>query len=298
MKSSSESMTVKQFFAQFPDDESCLQHLFNIRFGQRHVCPRCQQKTKWYRIKAERAYSCQKCGNHLHPTVGTPFESSRTSLQSWFYAIYLFTTSRHGVPAKELQRQLGVTYKTAWRMGHEIRKHMADVDGDGPLGGDVEIDETMVGGRTTGGKRGRGAPNKTVVFGMLQRDGEVMAQVVSDVKRRTLEPIITQNVKEGATVHTDELLTYAALAKAGYNHQTVNHSAGEYVNGAAHVNGMENFWKHLKGAIKSTHIHVSGKHLQKYVKEFEFRFNGRGNPSAMFPELVSTFARPLTTKAA
>jgi|SRR5680860_1255336 len=117
-------LTVREFFKQFPDDASCLEHLFTVHFGQGHKCSKCEREAKWYPIKAERAYSCQWCGNHLHPTVGTPFARSRTALQLWFYAIYLFTTSRHGVPAKELQRQLGVTYKCAWRMGHEIRNHM------------------------------------------------------------------------------------------------------------------------------------------------------------------------------
>jgi transposase len=190
-----ESMTVREFFTMFPSDESCLNHIFDIRFGRGHKCPKCEREAKWYRIKAERAYSCQWCGHHIHPTVGTPFEDSRTSIQLWFYGIYLFTTSRHGVSGKELQRQLGVTYKTAWRMGHEIRKHMADVDGEAPLSGDVEIDETMVGGKREGGKRGRGAEGKTIVFGMLERDGDVMTAVVPDVKRATLHPIIESNVE-------------------------------------------------------------------------------------------------------
>jgi transposase-like protein len=140
------SITLKEFLGQFPDDESCLKHLFDVRFGQGYKCPKCQRKAKWYRIQAERAFCCGICGHHLHPTVGTLFEDSRTSLQSWFLAIYLFTTSRHGVPAKELERQLGVTYKTAWRMGHQIRNHMAQVDDELPLYGEVEIDETYVGG--------------------------------------------------------------------------------------------------------------------------------------------------------
>jgi transposase-like protein len=152
-------MTIREFFQKFPDDETCLNHIFDVRFGQGHVCPKCEKASKWHRIKAERAYSCQWCGHHLHPTVGTPFESSRTPLQLWFYAIYLFTTTRHGVSAKELQRQLGVTYKTAWRMGHQIREHMDSVDGDEPLSGDVEADEAYVGGKSQG-KCGRGASGK------------------------------------------------------------------------------------------------------------------------------------------
>jgi len=139
------SLTIREFLQQFSTDEACLEHLFSVRFGQGHVCPKCERKSNWFRFKAERAYACQWCGHHLHPTVGTPFEDSRTPLQLWFYAIYLFTTSRHGVPAKELERQLGVTYKTAWRMADLIRKHMEFVDGEFPLFGEVEVDETYVG---------------------------------------------------------------------------------------------------------------------------------------------------------
>jgi transposase-like protein len=286
------SVTLREFLGQFPDDESCLNHLFDCRFGQGYKCPKCGRKAKWYRLKSERAYCCGVCGHHLHPTVGTLFEDSRTPLQSWFIAIYLFTTSRHGVSAMELMRQLGVTYKTAWRMGHQIRNHMAQVDDEMPLYGEVEIDETYVGGRTTGGKRGRGAPNKTIVFGMLQRNGQVMTKVVPNVAKKTLQPIIEENVLDGSTVHTDELKSYRGLKKAGYNHHTVNHGIHEYVNGETHTNNLDNFWKHLKGSIKSTHIHVSPKHLHKYAKEFEYRFNSRDNPSAMFPALVSQFPKP------
>ena len=165
------SATIQEFLAKFSTAEACLQHLFDTRFGQGHVCPSCNKKAKWYRIQAERAYSCQWCGHHIHPTVGTPFEDSRTPLQLWFYAIYLFTTSRHGVPAKELERQLGVTYKTAWRMADLIRKHMATVDDEWPLFGNVEVDETYIGGRTKGmGRHYTG--NKAIVFGMMQRDGQ------------------------------------------------------------------------------------------------------------------------------
>lgn len=143
----SKPLTVRQFFTRFPDDETCLARLFDVRFGQGFACLSCERPSKWFRIKAERAYSCQWCGHHLHPTVGTPFEQTRAPLQLWFYAIYMFTTTRNGVAAKELQRQLGVTYKTAWRMAGLIREHMAEVDGDlllGGMGQIVEIDETLI----------------------------------------------------------------------------------------------------------------------------------------------------------
>ena len=124
------SATIAEFFRRFPDDETCLARVFEARHGQGYACPNCERAAKWYRLKATRAYACGHCGWHVHPTAGTLFEDTRTPLRLWFYAIHLFTTSRHGVPAQELQRQLGVTYKTAWRMGHEIRKRMAAVDGD------------------------------------------------------------------------------------------------------------------------------------------------------------------------
>lgn len=197
------SIPVRDFFKKFPTDESCLVHLFNIRFGQGHECPKCLTRAKWYRIEAERAFSCGSCGHHIHPTVGTPFEDTRTSLQMWFYAIYLFTTSRHGVSGKELQRQLGVTYKTAWRIGHQIRQHMAAVDGEEKLGGSVdiavEIDETYVGGKSLGRGHKRKLDNKTIVMGMLERDGDLMTRIVPNTKKETcprtpttrLRPVIT-----------------------------------------------------------------------------------------------------------
>jgi transposase-like protein len=168
---------------------------------------------------------------------------------------------------------------------------MAQVDDELPLYGQVEIDETYVGGERPG-VRGRGAANKTIVFGMMQRDGQVMTKIVPNCKRKTLQPLIEENVLDGSTIHTDELTSYKGLKKAGYNHKTVNHGVHEYVLDGTHVNGLENFWKHLKGSIKSTHIHVSKKHLHKYAKEFEYRFNSRENPSAMFPALVSQFPKP------
>lgn len=144
---------VRQFFKQFPTDEACLEHLFNVRFGQGHDCPKCGRSAKWYRLKSEQAFSCQWCGHHIHPMVGSIFEKSRTPLQLWFYAIFLFTTSRHGVSAKELQRQLGVTYKCAHRMSTLIRKHLAEIDGEKPLGGEgkvVEVDEHSLAARLLG----------------------------------------------------------------------------------------------------------------------------------------------------
>lgn len=296
-------MTTAEFFRQFPDDETCLVHLFDTRFGQGFGCPGCERASNWYRIKAERAYSCQWCGYHLHPTVGTPFEQTRTPLQLWFYAIHLFTTTRHGVSAKELERQLGVTYKTAWRMAGLIRQHIADVDGEEPIGGPgthVEIDETLIGG-VKKGTHNRGSAAKTVLIGAMERGGELITAVVPNQRKVTLEPFVTNNVQIGGVIHTDELNSYRGLAVAGYRHATVNHGAEEYayydyrLAVTVSVNSIEGFWRHLKCSIQGTHTSVSPKYLGRYAKEFEYRFNRRNDPASMLPELLSTF-RPLTAK--
>ena len=281
---------VRQFFQQFPTDEACLEHLFNVRFGQGHTCPKCDREAKWYRLASEQAYSCQWCGHHIHPMVGSIFEKSRTPLQLWFYAIFLFTTSRHGVSGKELQRQLGVTYKTAHRMGTLIRKHMAEVDGEAPLGGAgkvVEVDETYVGGKVKGMDWRK---NKTVVMGMAERDGDVMFKVIEDNKRESVMPQITQNIIEGSEIHTDELRSYNNARMAPYTHKTVNHSKGEYAKkDGTTTNSIENFFGHLKRSIAGTHISVSPKYLESYFKEFEYRFNRRTTPEVMLGELLSRF---------
>jgi transposase-like protein len=281
-----QTYTIQNFFRQFPNDDACLAHVMETRYGKRFECPKCGKNATFHKRSKRPAYECSNCGHDINPMVGTPFERTRTPLQKWFYAMYLFTTSRHGVPAKELQRQLGVTYKTAWRMGHELRKYMGKIDGDDPLDGHVELDETYIGGKRSGGKRGRGAPGKTIVFGMLERNGDVMTKVVPNVRKTTLEPHIVENVMPRSTVSTDELRSYSKISRLGYDHGTVNHSAEEWVNGIHHVNGLEGFWSRVKNSIRGTHIHVSKKHLSKYPGEFEFRYNLRHAPETMFSKLL------------
>lgn len=259
------------------------------RYGETFECPKCNKEGRFVKLAKMPAYSCPWCGHHIHPMAGTPFEDTRTPLQKWFYAMYLFTTTRHGVPAKELQRQLGVTYKTAWRIGHEIRKYMGEVDGDDDLSGHVEVDETYVGGKHSG-KRGRGAAGKTIVFGMLERDGNVMTRVVPNARRRTLEGVILEKIRTGTTISSDEWTAYRNLAYRGYKHGVVTHSAEQWVDGIHHTNGLEGFWSHLKRSILGTHISVSAKHLPKYLGEFEYRYNMRDMPAFMFARLLLSFS--------
>jgi transposase-like protein len=280
------TITVQQFFEMFPDDDACLAHLMAVRYGETIVCPKCGKEGKFSRLAKVLAYSCPSCGHHIHPMVGTPFAKSHVALQKWFYAMYLFTTSRHGVPAKELERQLGVSYPTAWRMGHEIRKYLAKVDGDRSLGGHVEIDETWVGGYRKG-KQGRAAMKyKAVVFGMVQRGGDIISRVVPNDRKATLLPLIHEHVQRDAVVSTDEHPAYRSLAKSGYDHGAVNHGRDQWVSGVHHTNSLENFWSRLKNSIRGTHVHVSAKHLPKYLSEFEFRYNMREYPGVMFDRLL------------
>jgi transposase-like protein len=207
--------------------------------------------------------------------------------------MYLMTSTRHGVAAKELQRQIGCTYKTAWRMAHELRKLMTVADGSGgKLDGHVEIDETFIGGKKHGQGRKKGMENKTVVFGMLERDGRVIAGPVPDRLKATLEPIIKKNVERGTMISTDEHGAYGDLPGIGFNHGTVNHAKEQYVDGITHTNSLEGHWGQLKRSIKGTHIHVSSKHLWKYVSEFSYRRNNRGSQYMMFKKLVYSTALP------
>jgi len=199
--------------------------------------------------------------------------------------MYLMTATRSGVSAKELERQLGVTYKTAWRMAHQIRLLMA---GNGEkLKGVVEADETYIGGIRRGGKRGRGSENKTPVVGILERGGNVIAKVADNVKTKTVMPNIEANVEKGATVCTDELWSYNPINREGYKHLRVKHGAREYVRGIAHTNSIEGFWSQLKRSISGTHVWVSKKHLQNYVNEFAFRYNQRNSLNPMFETMLA-----------
>ncbi|MBI2586716.1 MAG: IS1595 family transposase [Rhodospirillales bacterium] len=286
------SFTILDFQTRFPSDSICLDHLMRVRFGEAMDCPKCAKHGRFHRVKKRPLYECAWCGFQVSPMAGTPFERTHTPLAKWFYAMYLFTTSRHGVPAKELQRQLGVTYKTAWRMGHEIRKYMANVDGDPMLGGHVEADETYIGGRPR--KRGKKGEypwrdKKTAVFGMVQRGGDVMTRVVRRATRKSLIPHIKANVAKGSTISTDEYHPYWSLPAEGYRHLMVKHREHEYVNGEAHTNTLDGFWSMLKRAIRGTHVHVSRKHMSKYLGEFEYRYNMRKQPEQMFNRLLASF---------
>jgi len=285
-------LTIQQFFEMFPDDDACLNHLFKVRYGDDPACPKCGEIGKFHRLSKMPAFTCN-CGHHIHPMAGTPFLRTRTPLQKWFYAMYLFTTTRNGVAAKELQRQLGVTYKTAWRIAREIRIYMGWVDGDSSLGGRgggrgvAEIDKAFIGGRDK-----MGQDDKAIVLGMVERGGEVITRVIPSRYYANVINQIREYVRLGSRVATDDARVFSGLSYYGYRHEAVNHSANEWVRGDVHTNTIEAFWAMVKRTIAGTHIWVSPKHLPKYLAEIEYRWNVRKNPQAMFPLLLEAFPRP------
>jgi len=288
-----EKFTITQFRAAYPNDDACLDKIFQLRYTNL-VCPKCESDKPFNRVKDRRSYQCPPCAFQLYPTQGTIFEKTTTPLTYWFYAIYLQTTTRNGVAAKELERQLSVCYKTALRMAHQIKKLMAN-ENEEPLTGVIEADETFIGGlnknrhadKKVQESQGRSVKDKTPVLGIVKRGGKISVHVIDDTKSTTIQPIIDKVVdKDKAIIVTDEWLGYNAV-KNEYMHVVINHSEGEYARGAFDTNTIEGFWSQLKRTIKGTHIHVSRKHLQKYVDEVAFRYMHRNEQATMFESILS-----------
>ena len=289
--------TINDFNADFPDEEACLARIAGMiypSFEADGTMPcrsvKCGGEfTKHHRLTSRKAFTCDRCGTHVYPLAGTIFEKSTTPLKSWFYAMYLMSTTRAGISAKQLERELGVTYKTAWRMFKQIRSLMAEEIG--PLRGTVEIDETWNGGKMHfPGRKGHTGPrpgsnslaNKTPIVGAVERGGRVKAKVVSNVRKGTLIPLVTEHVMPDATVFTDEHTGYSDLPKHGYQHSRVNHSAKVYVDGNVHTNTIEGFWALLKHGIQGVYHSVGSEYLQTYVNEYTFRYNHRKDEAPMF----------------
>ena len=222
----------------------------------------------------------------MWPKEGTIFDHSSTDLVKWFFAIFLMSQSRNGVAAKELERALGVTYKCAFRIGHQVRKLMKD--NAFTLFGEVEADETAVGGKRPG-PRGRGAKGKTIVFGQLQREGKMNTAIVENVKAVTLMPHFQNNIAKSSKLMTDELKSYKKIARLlEMEHDSVNHGAKQYAKeNGTHTNTIEGFWSQLKRSLDGTHHVISPKMLHAYVSEFQWRYNNRESLIHLFDLLLS-----------
>ena len=266
----------------FSDFERCREFMIELRWPDGTItCPRCGgDRVKW--LAKARVWKCY--AKHKQPTfslkTGTIFEDSPIRIDKWITAVWLVVNCKNGISSYEMGRHLGVTQKSAWFMNHRIRKAMQDGSFD-KLGGEVEVDETFIGGKARnmhGSKRqqritGTGGKDKTVVLGMLERDGRVRTTVLEDRRKRSIQPEVRDHVKAGAALYSDELLSYHGLATE-YAHQVINHAV-EYVNGNVHTNGMENYWSLLKRGLNGTYVSVEPFHLFRYLDEQTFRFNNR-----------------------
>ena len=274
-KRKAETFGVVELLHKFSTEKKCVEWLEQARWGRTPICPHCGGLENFSRPPSKPfTYWHKDCRKQFTVTTGTVMHSRKTSLQHWMVAIYLVLTARKGISAMQLSKELQVQYRTAWHMLHRIRE--ACSKGDFQLEEVVEVDETYVGGRERNKhpakklRAGRGTVGKTTVMGARQRGGKVKAAQVEHTDAATMTGFVKSHVAQGATVYTDDAKAYKGIP---FNHETVSHSAGEYVRGAVHTNSIESVWAVLKRSITGTWHHVSNKHLDRYVSEAVFRLN-------------------------
>lgn len=273
---------VRSLQTDFPDDDACLDFIFDARHSRSCSCG-----GTYKRLSGRKQYQCSKCRFQIAPTAGTIFHKSDTPLTLWFQAILTFSNAKSSVSAKELERELEVTYKTAWRILSLIRKALKQ-DND-KLSGSVEIDTGYFGGKGYGGKYNKNQSavilSKSIVAVAIQRGGEARAQVIEDASTYSMMQFIDAHIADGSRMVTDGSQVFKASAKTR-EHEAVNHRAKEYVRGDVHVNNVETFFGHLKRSMKGTHKAISKKHLQAYLDAFVFHYNNRHSDKARFEALL------------
>lgn len=272
---------------QFQDPAAAREYLEAIRWPKGPVCPHCGAFDRITKLQGKShrpgLYDCGHCRDQFTVTVGTVFERSKISLDKWLFAASLMASSKKGVSSKQIERMLGVTYKTAWFMTHRLREAMKAPGGMfGTNGGTIEADATYVGGkeknrhRSKRNKKTIGGVNKECVFSLVERNGGVRSFHVPSVNSKNLKPIIQSQINAANTnLMTDGERPLRALKPMFASHDTVNHEAGEYVRGDVHTNTIEGFFSIFKRGIIGTFHHVSPQHLQRYATEFDFRYNHR-----------------------
>lgn len=297
-------MTYTEFLRRFPDNDACLEFLKTKFYPDGTPCPKCAKPSKFHRIGGRSAYSCQFCGHHVYPTAGTVFHKSTTSLQLWFWAIYLISSSKCGISAKQLGREIGCTYKTAHRMLKQIRTLLAD-DNEGPtLSGDVEVDEAFLTGRLRASDRRRREregvhpntpthvekPDKMIVAA-VERRGRVRASVAPDRTKPTLHGKIREFVLPESMIFTDEHALYVGIDREYRGHKRVRHKARVYVQDDAGTQNVESFFALFKNSVRGAHHNVSAKYLQNYLDEYTFRWNRRKEDWTIFGAILERAAR-------
>jgi transposase len=283
--------TFKNFEREFPDERACMEWLVEHFFPYGIHCVKCGEVRPHHLLKCRpKVASCDVCGAHTHPTAGTIFHKSSTSLRTWFHAIFLMSATRCGISAMQLMRETGVTYKTAWRMFKQIRGILGENLND--LQGQIEADETYIGGVKRGAQY-RAGKGKIAVAGIVERKGRVVAYVAKENDPRALTDEIAERVMPGSVIYTDEARHYLRLPTLGFRHGRVNHARRQYVRGSAHTNTIEGYWGNTKRGIDGVYYHVSAKYLQKYFDEYSFRYNHRDERRPMFRAFCSRIDREI-----
>jgi transposase len=288
-------MTYTEFIRLFPDDAACLDYLKERFYPDGMACPKCGKTTKFHRIKTRSVYGCQFCGHQVYPTANTIFHKSSTSLHLWFWAIFLLSSSKCGISAKQLEREIGVTYKTAWRMFNVIRNKLLVQDDDEPLSGEVEADETYVGGKARAWPKRTRAEHlarKTTVFAAVERKGRVRATVVPDNLGPVLRSTLRKFVMPASILYTDYLPAYNVHEiSSRYHHRRIPHHANVYVMGDVHTQTIEGFFGLFKTSVRGAHHSISAKWLQGYLNEYVLRYNHRKDERPIFWTILDRVAK-------
>ena len=272
--------------------EQAREYFESVRWSNGVICPHCKSN-KSFKLTAKKGskkpvrdgvYKCSNCRKQFSVTIGTIFENSHIPLNKWLIAIYLICSSKKGISSNQLHRMLDITYKSAWFMSHRIRYAMEENNQD-YLSGTIEVDETYIGGYHSG-TTGRGSENKIPVVALVQRNGKVRSKKIDKLTGKNLKSYIRENVDKDSTIITDEFPSYKGLDKEYRNHHVVNHSKKEYARGDVYTNTVEGYFSLLKRGVNGTFHHVSKKHLQRYLSEFDFRYNFRILPD----ETIATIA--------
>lgn len=266
-----------ELFDAYKTEEQCREYFVQQRWNGKPVCPYCGVDKKCYVIEGGKRFKCsdKDCNRKFSVTVGTFFENSNIKLRTWLGAMYLITAHKKGISSLQLSRDLNVHQKTAWFMLHRIRGMVSNNAPD-MLKEEVQVDETFVGGKNKNrhANKKKGNDDKAMVFGALETGGKLRTKVLPSVKGVELQGAIREIVQPGSIMVSDDARGYHAV-KREYSHVIINHSAGIYVNGDFHTNGIENFWSLFKRGIIGIYHQVSHKHLQAYADEFAYRYNTR-----------------------
>ena len=289
-------LNFSQIAKQYSDEEEAYKFLESVRWENGVLCPHCQstgadfiepengeRKTCTGRVSYRRIWRCQSCKKQFSVLVGTIFEDSRIPLSKWLLAIHELNADKNGISSCELGRKLGITQKSAWFMAQRIRFAMAHTSLESKLSGNVEVDETYIGGleknkhtsKRTEDNQGRSTKTKTPVLSSVERGGNVYSKSMKTVSSQNIRKVLKERVSHKATLHTDTFPAYNSVATEFEAHETVDHGSGEYVKGNAYTNTVEGYFSQLKRSLSGTFHHVSEKHLDRYLAEFDYRYNTR-----------------------